>query len=132
MTEETDYSSIPGTWAYELEQPWKAFNACVYEMWEYGHDKKVPYLNWREYVLWDMQRKHNEEKDQEEKMKSGYIVEYSDDRNEICIIPYPHIPFNDFIRLVKMYGELGYKWWLPADKREGYVFAKNKKDKEEK
>lgn len=59
-------------------------------------------------------------------MNCGYKVEYSQDRNEICIIPYPSIPCDDFIAFVAMYRELGYKYWLPADERKGFIFAKEK------
>lgn len=65
MTEETDASKIPGTWAYELDQHWKAFNACVNEMWVCGHEKKIDYWLWRDYVLWDMQKRHNDEKEKQ-------------------------------------------------------------------
>lgn len=55
---------------------------------------------------------------------NGYRVEYSADGNQICIIPYFTIPLDDFFALVKMYGDLGYKCWLTADERCGYIFAK--------
>jgi hypothetical protein len=57
-------------------------------------------------------------------INSGYKVEYSADGNQVCIIPNPSIPVNDMIALQKMYGKLGYKWWLPADERQGYIFSK--------
>ena len=68
MTE--DFESIPGTWAYELKQHydafcgacWKGFNAACEDMRAKGHENKVGRMEWREYVLWDMQRRHNEEK----------------------------------------------------------------------
>lgn len=57
-------------------------------------------------------------------MKSGYRVEYSKDENQICIIPYPSIPFLDFDAIVNVYIKLGYKRWLPADERNGFIFEK--------
>lgn len=59
-------------------------------------------------------------------MAEGFRVEYSKDRNEVCIIPDSFIPMQDFIDVVKMYGTLGYKYWLPADERCGYIFSKKK------
>ena len=61
-------------------------------------------------------------------MKSGYRVEYSDDENQVCVIPDTAIPFEDFIELTKMYRKFGYKWWIPADDRCGYIFTKYKKE----
>jgi hypothetical protein len=59
-----------------------------------------------------------------EQVESGYRVEYDHDKGQVCIIPEPFIPFNDFIELSKMYLNLGYKHWLRADSREGYLYAK--------
>lgn len=62
----TDFENVPGTWAYELREHFKAFsdacwvsfnNACE-DMRKHGHENKVDALKWREYVLWDMQKKH--------------------------------------------------------------------------
>ena len=63
-------------------------------------------------------------------MNSAYEVEYSEDQNEICIIPKKFIPFDDFVALTKMYSEMGYKYWLPTDNRRGYRFRRNKEEEE--
>jgi hypothetical protein len=57
---------------------------------------------------------------------NGFKVEFSEDRNQVCIIPTPFIPFAEFSALVKIYKKKGYKWWLPADERGGYIFSKIK------
>lgn len=59
-----------GTWDYELQEHFKAFtafcweglNASCNEMVEEGHEGKVPFYKWREYVIYDMQRRHDKEK----------------------------------------------------------------------
>ncbi len=56
-----------------------------------------------------------------------YIIEYSQDENEVCVIPQPDISFDDFNVLIKLFGKKGYRWWLPADERCGYRFAKEKR-----
>jgi len=58
-------------------------------------------------------------------MNHGYTVQYSDDMNEVCIIPHPAIDLEHFAYLTKMYNELGFKWWLPADNRRGYLYCKD-------
>ena len=58
-------------------------------------------------------------------IKEGYRVEY-DNEDQVCIIPMPCIPFYDFHKIVNAYVELGYKWWLPADERGGYILSKKK------
>lgn len=63
-------------------------------------------------------------------MKDGYKVEY-DNEDQICIIPSPFIPLNDAMLLAQLYNSLGYKYWLPADKRKGFIFSKKCKTKEE-
>lgn len=68
MTQE-NYENDPSTWAYELRQHfnafseycWKGFNSACEEMRKIGHENKVDRLKWREYVLWDMQKKHKKE-----------------------------------------------------------------------
>lgn len=57
-------------------------------------------------------------------MNYGYRVEYSDDGDTVCIIPEPSIPSDEFFKLMKFYTSLGYKWWLPADDRRGYILSK--------
>lgn len=59
----------PGTWAYELKEHWdlftdsvwRAFSAFEEETRKIGHENKVDKFKWREYLLWDMQRRHEEE-----------------------------------------------------------------------
>lgn len=60
-------------------------------------------------------------------MMNGYRVEYSTDKTEVCITPDPFIPIDDFTALVKAFDKKGYKWWLPADDRKGYIFSKTNK-----
>jgi len=55
----------------------------------------------------------------------GYKVEY-DNEDQICIIPMPGFPLEHSIMLWKMYGELGYKWWLRTDYRNGYILSNNR------
>lgn len=62
------------------------------------------------------------------KIQSGYKVEYTDNDDEICIIPWPAIPFEDFNELIKMYIKLGYICWHPSDERRGFIFSKKKKE----
>lgn len=60
----------PTTWAYELKQHWDSFsdgcwisfNKICEVMRENGHENKIDRIKWREYVLWDMQRRHDKEK----------------------------------------------------------------------
>lgn len=54
----------------------------------------------------------------------GYKVEYDDEKGQVCIIPDPNIPIPHFTKLVKLLGKEGYKWWLPADERRGFLFSK--------
>lgn len=58
--EEINYENVPGTWAKVLYDNWLAFNDVVRGMDDSGG--KVPHEKWREYILWDMQRRHEEEK----------------------------------------------------------------------
>ena len=59
----------PGTWDHELrkhfdcfsEACWRVFNQATEEMREIGHQNKVTKEAWREYVIYDMQRRHDEE-----------------------------------------------------------------------
>lgn len=68
-----DFEDVPGTWSNELRKHfdaftkycWLGFNKACEEMREKGHENKVPKMEWREYVLWDMQKKHEEEKNKE-------------------------------------------------------------------
>ena len=55
----------------------------------------------------------------------GFEVQYSDDESEICIIPKPSISTGIFFAVVDYFHKQGYKYWLPADERRGYILAKN-------
>ncbi len=57
----------------------------------------------------------------------GYRVEYSDDLNEVCIIPHSFISIDHMTAITDMYIKLGYKFWLPADERRGFIYVKDKK-----
>lgn len=62
-----DYEDIPGTWSHELKNHFKAFLNLCWEglnrssdlMLKEGHDNKIDRLKWREYVLYDMQKRHD-------------------------------------------------------------------------
>ena len=54
---------------------------------------------------------------------TGYLVEYDSD-TQVCIIPKNFIPLEDMALLMKMYNDLGYKYWLVADTRCGFIFSK--------
>lgn len=60
-------------------------------------------------------------------MKEGYKVEY-DSPDQICIIPWPAIPLDDFAKVMLLYSDLGYRWWLPADERRGFILSKKQKE----
>lgn len=57
-------------------------------------------------------------------MADAFKVEYSHDMNEVCIIPMPFISCEHFGRILELYSDLGYKYWLPADERCGYILSK--------
>jgi hypothetical protein len=59
MEEAINYEEVPGTWAHALKANWLAFNEVVRKMDD--SNGKVPHERWREYILWDMQRRHDEE-----------------------------------------------------------------------
>lgn len=63
-------------------------------------------------------------------MNSGFKVEYSKDGKQVCIIPMPLITTVDFDLLVNYYIKQGYKNWLPADHRRGFIFEKEKQDED--
>lgn len=60
----------PNTWAHTLKEHWKiftdhtwhAFSVFEEETRKIGHENKVDKMKWREYLIWDMQRRHEEEK----------------------------------------------------------------------
>ncbi len=56
---EIDYKKIPGTWAHLLECHWQEFNDVIRRMDD--SNGLVPHEKLRAYVLWDMQRRHDEE-----------------------------------------------------------------------
>lgn len=58
----------------------------------------------------------------------GFEVQYSDDGNEVYIIPMIAVPFDDLLLLCDYYIHKGYKWWLPSDHRCGYRFVKELPD----
>ena len=72
--EDLDAENTPGTWAFELKQHydkfneflWKEFNKYCHISNEKGHNNVVEYNKWREYILWDMQRRHTQEVNGEE------------------------------------------------------------------
>lgn len=65
-----EHENDPSTWEHTLkthwdiftEYTWKAFSVFEEETRKIGHENKVDKLKWREYLLWDMQRRHEEEK----------------------------------------------------------------------
>ena len=79
IMKEIDYEIVPGTWAYELREHfeaftkycWDGFNRCCEEMREKGHENNVDRLKWREYVLWDMQKKHRAEVKNERRLRKA-------------------------------------------------------------
>jgi hypothetical protein len=61
--------------------------------------------------------------------KNGCIIEYYND-DQVCIIPNPFMPVDDFGKILKLYSDMGYKVWLPADHRRGYILSKVFKDED--
>ncbi len=58
--------------------------------------------------------------------RDGFRIEYSDDEEQVCIIPNRLIPFLHFNAILEAFISLGYVWLLPADQRRGYILSKNK------
>jgi hypothetical protein len=56
-----NYEKVPGTWAYEMKNNWLAFNSVCDEMQD-GYEKRVDRIIFREFVLKDMQERHEKEK----------------------------------------------------------------------
>lgn len=67
-----DVEDNPETWGYHLKEHWKSFSDGCDRYWKVfsficdewnkeGHKNKIDRLTWREYVLWDMMRRHQEE-----------------------------------------------------------------------
>lgn len=46
------------TWEHILTEHWRQFKLACQSM---NREDKMPELNWREYVLYDLCRRHNEE-----------------------------------------------------------------------
>lgn len=55
---------------------------------------------------------------------SGFEVQYSDDGNEVCIIPKPTISSVDFHALIRAFKKQKYKYCIGRDERCGYRFVK--------
>jgi len=55
----TEYDQVEGTWAHLLRANWLAFNEVVKDMND--SKGKLPHYKMRAYVLYDMQRRHDEE-----------------------------------------------------------------------
>jgi len=64
-----DFEKVKGTWAHELREHfngfsqfvWDGFDRAIELMRDKGGMKAVDKFAWREYVLWDMQNKHDKE-----------------------------------------------------------------------
>lgn len=54
----------------------------------------------------------------------GWEVQYSEDKEEVCVIPRPSISCYDFHMLLEHFKKKGYKLWMPSDERCGYRFSK--------
>jgi len=57
-------------------------------------------------------------------MKNAYLIEYSPDGNEVCIIPQPTMTLTELAELMDNFSKEGFKWWVPADERNGYRLVK--------
>jgi hypothetical protein len=61
----TDFESVPGTWAFELKNHWDAFSDLAWRAFDKYVDStrglSLDKMKWREYLLWDMCRRHKEE-----------------------------------------------------------------------
>ena len=62
--------------------------------------------------------------------RNGWEVQYSEDQNEVCIIPHFGIDTSDFSMLLKYFQEKGYRYWVPPDERCGYRFVKKRPPRE--
>ena len=58
-------------------------------------------------------------------MREGFSVEYSDDRQQVCIIPKYFISTEELTLLINFYIKMGYIRWIPSDERQGYFFRKD-------
>lgn len=57
----------------------------------------------------------------------GWEVQYSEDDQEVCIIPRDSMPFDDLDLITKFFNDKGYTLWVKSDNRKGYNFLKPKK-----
>ena len=55
---------------------------------------------------------------------NGFEVQYSEDLEEVCIIPKPLIDSHDLLALIYVFEEKGYEYHIPADERRGFRFVK--------
>lgn len=49
-------------WEIFCKHTWYGFSVFEEETRRIGHENKVTKMQWREYLIWDMQRRHEEEK----------------------------------------------------------------------
>lgn len=59
-----------------------------------------------------------------EKIMDRVIIEYSEDGNEVCLIPDPVVPLDIMRDLIDLHGSKGFRWWVPSDNRRGYRFVR--------
>jgi hypothetical protein len=57
-------------------------------------------------------------------------VEYDEKKEQVCIIPSPSIPTEEFFALIDVFGKQGYKYFLRADERCGYILSKRRPGEE--
>lgn len=57
-------------------------------------------------------------------MNIEYKIEYSENDERVCIVPWPSVPCEHFLKLIRMYNEKGYRYWLPANHKRGYILSK--------
>lgn len=61
-------------------------------------------------------------------MKAGFTVEYSDDLEEVCVIPSAEgIPLLDCKEIFELFVRLGYERWVPTTDTLGYTLRKKAK-----
>jgi hypothetical protein len=59
MIDEYNAELDEGTWAWHHKQHWDAFNDCIREM---NSDGTMDHWKLRDYVLYDMNKRHQQEK----------------------------------------------------------------------
>ena len=57
----------------------------------------------------------------------GLEVQLSEDGNEVCIIPRPYMPMQDFRFICDYYAQQGFDKWVASDERGGHRFVKETK-----